>query len=284
MSQSPSLNYRLARSTFLRLFALSLAGSVGLAACGTNAPSAQNGSAPGTTANPSTETPTGAPLTVGTEGTYPPFSFRDVKSGELTGYDVEVSREVAKRLGRPVELVPTQWKSMLASLDSKRFDFAANQVSVTPEREQQYAFSDPYTVSGAVVIVNDNNPKEIKGIDDLKGKVVGTTQGSNFAEAAKAAGAELRFYPGIAQVLTDLEQNRVDAALNDRLYALTELKESNYKVKAVGDPFTRETTAFAFRKDNTQLRDEVNRVLQEMQQDGTLAAISKKWFGEDVSR
>lgn len=259
------------RSQFLRFFGLGISSTFLLAACNNRSTSGN------------TSTTTEKALTVGTEGTYPPFSFRDVKNNEITGYDIEVAKEVAKRLKRNVEFVPTQWKSMLASLDAKRFDFVANQVTVTPERQQQYSFSEPYTVSGAVVIVSNDNPKQIQSAADLKGKVVGTTQGSNFAKAAKEAGAEIKYYTGIAQVLTDLQQNRVDAALNDRLYVLTELKTANYKVKAVGEPFSKESTAFAFRKDNQELRDQVNRVLGEIRQDGTLASISNKWFGEDVS-
>ncbi|MBD1998624.1 transporter substrate-binding domain-containing protein [Leptolyngbya sp. FACHB-541] len=254
---------------------LASSSAVVLAACGSNSAD---------TSSDSPSASTGQPLTVGTEGTYPPFSFRDLQSNELTGYDIDIATEVAKRLERTIEFVPTQWKSMLASLDAKRFDFVANQVSVTPEREQQYAFSQPYTVSGAVVLVNQDNPKNIQSVNDLRGKVVGTTQGSNFAKAAEEAGAEVKYYQGIAQVLTDLQQNRVDAALNDRLYVLTELKKANYRVRSVGEPFTRETTAFVFRKDNTELRDQVNQALDAIKQDGTLANISNTWFGEDVSR
>jgi cystine transport system substrate-binding protein len=270
------LQKKFTRSRFLQLLALGSSIAMISVACGSSPTDSASNSTSPTAAS-------GKPLTVGTEGTYPPFSFRDLKTGELTGYDLDVAKEVAKRLGRSVEFVPTQWKSMLASLDAKRFDFVANQVSVTPEREQQYAFSQPYTVSGAVVIVNNDNPKQIQTVADLKGKIVGTTQGSNFADAAIKAGAKVKYYPGVAQVLADLEQKRVDAALNDRLYALTELKKANYKVKAIGEPFDKDTTAFAFQKDNTQLRDEVNRVLNEMKKDGTLAEIAKKWFSEDVS-
>lgn len=246
-----------------------------LAACGSNPSNSASGNNPTTAES--------GQLTVGTEGTYPPFSFRDLKTGELAGYDIDVATEVAKRLKSKIEFVPTQWKSMLASLDAKRFDFVANQVSVTPEREKQYAFSEPYTTSGVVVIVSNDNPKQIQSVTDLKGKTVGTTQGSNYADAAKKAGADVKYYPGIAQVLSDLEQERVDAALNDRFYVLTELKKANYQVKAVGEPFGKETTAFAFRKDNQQLRDEVNRVLSEIKKDGTLTSIAKRWFDEDVS-
>lgn len=280
MNRPRSTARLLTRSRFLQWLALGLSSTALLVACGV----APSNSGSDTANSNSSATPSKTALVVGTEGTYPPFSFRDLQTNELTGYDIDVAKEVAKRLGRSIDLVPTQWKSMLASLDAKRFDFVANQVTVTPEREQQYAFSEPYTVSGAVVIVSDKNPKNIQGVADLKDKVVGTTQGSNFAKAAQDAGADVKYYPGIAQVLTDLQQNRVDAALNDRLYVLTELKKANYQVKAVGDPFSKEVTAFAFQKDNTELRDEVNRVLDEMKQDGTLANISKKWFGEDVSR
>ncbi len=267
---------KVARSKFLRLFVLGYASAMILAACNSSS------SNPATSSSPTTSA-LGQELTVGTEGTYPPFSFRDLKTGELTGYDIEVAQEVAKRLGRPIQFVPTQWKSMLASLDAKRFDFVANQVTVTPEREKQFAFSEPYTVSGTVVIVSNDNPKKIQGVADLKGKVVGTTQGSNFAEVAQKAGAEVKYYSGIAQVLTDLQQGRIDAALNDRLYVLTELKKSDYRVKAVGESFGKESTAFVFNKDSEPLRDEVNQILGEITKDGTLDGISKKWFGQDVS-
>jgi L-cystine transport system substrate-binding protein len=269
-----SQSKRLTRSKFLRLFALGGGSAIVLAACG---------SGPTGSTSSSSASQSGQSLTIGTEGTYPPFSFKDLKTGELAGYDIEVAQEIAKRLGRKAEFVPTQWKSMLASLEAKRFDLVANQVGVTPEREQKLLFSEPYTVSGAVVIVSNDNPKNIQSVADLKGKVVGTTQGSNYADDAKKAGADVKFYSGAAQALTDLEQNRVDAALNDRLFVLTELKKSSYKVKAVGDPFDKNVSAFAFHKDNQALRDQFNTVLKEIKKDGTLANISKKWFGQDVS-
>jgi cystine transport system substrate-binding protein len=278
-----NLNRRITRSKFLRLFVLTGGSTALLVACGSNSTSSTAGSANPTASTTAQTASSGKPLVIGTEGTYPPFSFKDLQSGDLAGYDIEVAREVAKRIGREVEFVPTPWKSMLASLEAKRFDLVANQVGVTPAREASLLFSEPYTVSGARVIVSSDNPKNIQGPQDLKGKVVGTTQGSNFADQAKNAGATLKFYPGIAQVLTDLEQNRVDAALNDRIFVSTELAKANYKVKAVGDVFDKSVTAFAFHKDNKELRDEFNRGLQEIKSDGTLKAISKKWFNEDVS-
>jgi L-cystine transport system substrate-binding protein len=221
-------------------------------------------------------------LTIGTEATYPPFSYRDKKTNEITGYDVEVAKEVAKRLEMEPKFVATEWKNMFTSLDSKRFDLVANQVTITDERKQKYDFSTPYTVSGGQVIVNKDN-KDIKGIEDLKGKVVGTTQGSNYAAEAEKSGAKVKYYKGVAQVLTDLDVNRVDAAMNDQLFILTELKKTDYNVKSVGEPFNQNEMAFAFRKENKDLIEDVNKALQEMKDDGTLKKIAEKYFGEDVS-
>ncbi|MCF6136146.1 transporter substrate-binding domain-containing protein [Pseudalkalibacillus berkeleyi] len=221
-------------------------------------------------------------LTIGTEATYPPFSFRDSESNEVTGYDVEIAREVAKRLGMKAKFVPTEWKGMFGALDTERIDMIANQVTITDDRKKKYAFSEPYTVSGGQVIVHEKTD-DIKGIEDLKGKTVGTTQGSNYAEAAEEAGAKLKYYKGVAQVLTDLNVNRIDAALNDRLFIQQELKDNSYKVKPVGEPFNKNKMAFTFRKDQEDLVEKVNNALEEMKKDGTIEEISQKYFGEDVS-
>lgn len=220
-------------------------------------------------------------LTIGTEATYPPFSYRDKKTNEVTGYDVDVAKEVAKRLDMKAKVVPTEWKNMFTSL-GKRFDMVANQVTITPERKKDYAFSTPYTVSGGQVIVNKGT-KDIKGVEDLKGKVVGTTQGSNYAAQAEKAGAKLKYYKGIAQILTDLDVKRVDAALNDELFILSELKKTNYNVKPVGKPLEANKMGFAFQKKDKDLAKKVDKALADMKKDGTLAKISKKYFGEDVS-
>lgn len=221
-------------------------------------------------------------LTIGTEGTYKPFSFKNLKTGKLTGYDVEVAKEVAKRIGMKPKFVLTPWKSMFGALNSKRFDMIANQVGINPQRKEHYAFSLPYTYSGAKVIVNKDNTT-IHGWDDLKGKVVGTTKGSNYAKYAKAAGAKLKFYKGIDQVLTDLQAKRIDAALNDRLFILTQLDSKN-NLKAVGDISHKSKTAFMFRqKGSKDLIKKVNKALKAMKKDGTLKKISEKWFGANVS-
>lgn len=230
-----------------------------------------------------TETDSGseeAVITVGTEATYPPFTYKD--KGEITGYDIDVLNEAAERAGYTVEYEPMDFKGLVPALDAERIDMIANQMSITPEREEKYAFSTPYAVSGAQVIVaSDNN--DIQGIDDLDGKVVGSTQGSVYAQLAEEAGAEVKFYKGANQVLQDLQVGRLDAALNDRLFILTELEKTGYDVKAVGDVFNKSEVGYMTRQDSDVLEG-LNEALAEMQEDGTMAEIGEKYFGEDISQ
>ena len=219
-------------------------------------------------------------IKVGTEATYPPFTYKD--KGELTGYDIDVLNEAAERAGYTVEYEPMDFKGLVTALDAERIDMIANQMSITPEREEKYAFSDPYAVSGAQVIVASDN-EDIQSIDDLDGKVVGSTQGSVYAKLAEDAGAEVKYYKGANQVLQDLQVGRLDAALNDRLFILTELEKTGYDVKAVGDVFNKSEAGYMTRQDSDVL-DQLNDALAEMKEDGTMAEIGEKYFGEDISQ
>ncbi|TCI53129.1 MULTISPECIES: transporter substrate-binding domain-containing protein [unclassified Exiguobacterium] len=230
-----------------------------------------------------TETDSGSEetvITVGTEATYPPFTYKD--KGEITGYDIDVLNEAAERAGYTVEYEPMDFKGLVPALDAERIDMIANQMSITPEREEKYAFSDTYAVSGAQVIVASDN-EDIQGIDDLDGKVVGSTQGSVYAQMAEEAGAEVKFYKGANQVLQDLQVERLDAALNDRLFIFSELEKTGYDVKAVGDVFNKSEAGYMTRQDSDVL-DQLNEALAEMKEDGTMAEIGEKYFGEDISQ
>lgn len=222
-------------------------------------------------------------IKVGTEGTYPPFSFKNEK-GELDGFDVEIMNEVGKRLGVKVEFVPTEWKGMFAGLDSERFDLIANQVGINEKRKEKYDFSSPYTASGAQVIVNKDTT-DINGVEDLKGRKVGVSQGSNYEEIAKKAGANIQYYKGSNEIFADLAAKRIEAALNDRLVVSEyTVKNPNPNLKVAGKTFDVEQSALTFRKGSPELVAAVNKALQEIQADGTYLKISQKWFGEDVSK
>jgi cystine transport system substrate-binding protein len=223
-------------------------------------------------------------ITVGTEGTYKPFTFHEGGTGELTGYDVDVMRAVAEKLGVDVKFEETQWDAIFAGLDAGRFDAIANQVSITDERKAKYDFSTPYTVSPGVIVVTDDND-DINSFADLKGKTTAQSLTSNWYALAKQNGANIQGVEGWAQAVTLLQQGRVDATVNDRLtfldYQNTE-GDTGLKVAAESDEVAR--NAIAFRKGSDSLVKAVDKALAELQADGTLAKISEKYFGADVSR
>ncbi len=258
---------------------------VGLAACGGGSSS---------TAGSSEEPAKGASLasvqeegvlTVGTEGTYPPFTFHEGGSGDLTGYDVEVTEAVAEKLGVDVQFEETQWDAIFAGLESGRFDVVANQVSINPERLEDYDFSEPYTVSKGVVVVLDDND-EISSFEDLEGKTTAQSLTSNWFQLAKDNGANVEAVEGWAQAVELLRQGRVDATVNDELtfldYQNTEGGDTGLEVAATTDDAAE--NAFAFRKGSGDLVKAVDEALVELRKDGTLAEISEKYFGADVSR
>lgn len=221
-------------------------------------------------------------IVVGTEGTYAPFTFRNDK-GELTGYDVDVMNEVAKRLGVKVEYKETQWDAIFAGLNSNRFDLIANQVGVNDERKSKYEFSQPYTYSRAVVVTRADEAG-IKTFEDIKGKKTAQSLTSNYGKMAEKYGADITGVEGLAQAIELLKQKRIDLTMNDELAILDYLKtkgDAGLKIALRGDEV--ETMALVFNKGNDKAIAEINKQLEAMHQDGTFAKISDKYFGKDVS-
>ncbi|MRX71503.1 transporter substrate-binding domain-containing protein [Bacillus lacus] len=221
-------------------------------------------------------------LRVGTEGTYPPFTFHD-ESGKLTGFDVEIAKEVAKRLGVEAEFSETQWDAMFAGLDSKRFDMIANQVGIREDRIEKYDFSDAYISSAAVLVTNKDNT-EIQNFEDIDGKQSAQSLTSNYGTMAEELGAELVGVEGFNQAIELLVQGRVDTTINDKLSVLDYLNQKpNAPIQIVAESEDASESGLMFRKGSGKLVEEVNKALAEMKEDGTYASISEKWFGEDVS-
>lgn len=223
-------------------------------------------------------------ITVGTEGTYAPFTYHD-KDGKLTGYDVEVTRAVADKLGVKVEFKETQWDSMMAGLKAGRFDVVANQVGLTsPERQATFDKSEPYSWSGAVLVARKDS--NIKSIDDIKGVKTAQSLTSNYGEKAKAAGAELVPVDGLAQSLTLIEQKRADATLNDELAVLDYLKKNpNAGVKIVWSAPADEKvgSGLIVNKSNDEVVAKFSTAINELKADGTLKKLGEQFFGKDIS-
>ncbi len=223
-------------------------------------------------------------LRVALEGTYPPFSFKDPKQ-QLTGFDVDVVREIARRMKVKPEFTTTEWSGMLAGLQAGKFDIVANQVGITDVRKQTFDFSQPYTYSSAQLILRKNETRRFATLADLKGKKVGVGQGSNYAEMAKSvAGAEVKTYPGAPEYLQDLATGRIDAALNDSLLIPFAIRESHLPVKAGGAVGNVAVMGFPFAKNNPGFKAAIDKALTDMKADGSFRRISMKWFGSDVSR
>ncbi|MCW2269174.1 MULTISPECIES: cystine ABC transporter substrate-binding protein [Pseudomonas] len=223
-------------------------------------------------------------ISVGLEGTYPPFSFVD-ESGKLAGFEVELSEALAKELGVKAKLQPTKWDGILAALESKRLDVVVNQVTISDERKKKYDFSEPYTVSGIQALTLKKNEGTIKSAADLAGKKVGVGLGTNYEQWVKSAvpKAEVRTYDDDPSKFQDLRVGRIDAILIDRLAALEYAKKAQDTAVA-GDAFSRLESGIALRKGEPELLDAINKALDKLRADGTLAKLSEKYFGADVTK
>ncbi|MEF2276882.1 transporter substrate-binding domain-containing protein [Deinococcus sp. YIM 134068] len=223
-------------------------------------------------------------LKIGMEGTYAPFTFKDER-GQLVGFDVDIAKAVAARLGLKPEFVLTEWSGILAGLQARKYDVIVNQVGITPERQRAIGFSAPYAYSSPQIIVRGNANTSFRTLADLKGKRVGVGLGSNFEKQLRdAGGINVVTYPGAPEYLRDLISGRLDAAYNDRLLVGYLIKRDNLPVKGagvIGDP---EAVGIALRKDNTGLKTAIDRALRQIRADGTYARISRQWFGQDVGQ
>ncbi|SFK28748.1 amino acid ABC transporter substrate-binding protein [Cellulomonas sp. KH9] len=221
-------------------------------------------------------------LRVGTEGTYSPFSFHGA-DGDLTGYDVEVVTAVADELGMEVEFSETTWDSIFAGLEAERYDVIANQVTVNDERRATYDFSEPYTVSTGVAVVAADNDA-VTSLADVSGLTAAQSATSNWSQIATDAGAKVEAVEGLTQAVALLQQGRVDVTFNDDLAVLDYLKQSgDESVRIAFETGDTVEQALALRK-GSDLTARIDEALATLRADGTLAQISEKWFGEDVSQ
>ncbi|TFV56742.1 transporter substrate-binding domain-containing protein [Mycobacterium sp. PS03-16] len=221
-------------------------------------------------------------LRVGTEGVYAPFSYHDAATGQLVGYDVDVARAVADKIGVPVEFVETPWDSIFAALEANRFDVVANEVTITPERQAKYDLSEPYSV-GEGVIVTRADDNSITSLQDLAGKVAAENATSNWSQVARDAGARVEAVEGFTQAITLLSQGRVDVVVNDSIAVYAYLAETgDTSVKISGTVGEKSEQGFAARKDSGML-PELNRALEELRADGTLAEISQRYLNANAS-
>lgn len=274
------MKLRLLASAVATVVAVSLAGC---SASGTTGGSNGSKASPSATGSLAAVQKAGV-LTIGTEGTYRPFSYHEKGSGPITGFDVDVAKAVAAKLGVKARFEETQWDAIFAGLEAHRFDVIANQVSVTPERQAKYLFSSPYTVSKGVVVTKASD-SAITSFASLKGRTTAQSLTSNWYQLAQKDGAKVQSVEGWAQAVALVQQGRVDATINDQLTFLDYKKQSGAAgLKVAATTTDSSKSAMAFAKGSGTLVAAVDKALAALRADGTLGKLSNKYFGADVTK
>ena len=224
-------------------------------------------------------------MIVGLEGDWAPWSYVD-ENDELTGYDVEVAKAIADKLGVEIQIVPGEWDGLFAGMDAGRYDMVVNGVEVTEERADKYDFSTPYAYIRTALIVKGDNDS-IKTFEDLKGKKTANSIASTYMNLAESYGATCYGVSTLDETLTMVLQGRVDATLN-AIVSFTDYMaqhpDSNLKVVATTEEAS--NVAIPMRKgdETASLREAVNKAIDELREDGTLSELSIRFFGEDISK
>ncbi|WP_459623823.1 ABC transporter substrate-binding protein [Burkholderia sp. 3C] len=212
----------------------------------------------------------------------PPWSLLDDRN-QAAGYDVEVAREVARRIGVPkVTFVADSFKNFVEGLKSGKYDLVMNDLTPTPERGKQVDFGAPYGVEDFRIFVRADNAT-IKGRADLKGKRVGVTTGSTNESWSRShlADSDIRTYDNGGLVFNDLGSGRIDAVIISHFGGLKYANVNHLPVKEVGEPLIYQLSAPALQKNQPALRDAVDKAIAEMLADGTIERLAKKWVGAD---
>jgi len=223
---------------------------------------------------------------VGLDDTFAPMGFRD-EEGNLVGFDIDLARVTAERMGVEVEFKPVDWDGVILSLRSGMIDVIWNGLTITEERAKQINFTDPYMNNRQVIVVQMNSPIQTKA--DLAGKVVGLQMGSSSVKALYSdpelvqSLKDIRQYATNAEALMDLQIGRLDAVVVDEMhgrYYYISKKPDVYRV--LDEELDWEQYGVGVRKEDESFLAELNRVLDELKADGTAEELSIKWFGENV--
>ena len=227
-------------------------------------------------------------IVIGLDDEYAPMGFKDEKN-EIVGFDVDLAKEAAKRLGTEVEFKAIDWNSKEAELKSGRIDIIWNGLDITPERQANMLFSKPYMDNRLIVFVKTGNDQGITSEASLSGKAVGTQAGST-AETyilgktgLKESFKQFKTYGDYVSAFLDLENGRIDALVCDEIVGRYAMSKQEGKFDALDVTIGTPTEfGIAFRKDDTELRDKVQKVFDEMVKDGTASKISEQWFKADL--
>ena len=223
---------------------------------------------------------------LGLDDSFPPLGYRD-DNNEIVGYDIDLAKEVAKRLGVAFKAQPIDWDAKEMELETGKIDCIWNGFTITEDRINALSFTKAYLNNDQVLVVRADSG--IKSLADMKGKTVGIQSGSSAQEAvddnptfSSTIGSMVMFKDNIT-ALNDLDIGGVDGVVMDSVVANYSIAQTKKPFVVVNESLANEGYGIGFRKSEPELRDEVWAILNAMQADGTVAAIGQKWFGKDIS-
>ena len=270
------------RRTFISLMGvMAAAGVLGLTGCSSKDTAASTASS--ATLNKLDSIQKSGKLVVALEGAWQPWSYHD-SSDTLVGYDVEVSRAIAEKLGVEPEYVESDWDSLFAGLDAGRYDMVCNGVEVTEERAKTYAFTTPYGYIHTALAVRKDN-EEIHSFEDLKGKTTANSLASTYMELAESYGATVQGIDTLEETIQLLTAGRIDATLNANVSFYDYLNvhpDADFKLVAQTEDASHVAIPIVKSEDSSFL-DALNSAIDELRADGTLKELSEKYFGQDIS-